>query len=113
MLKNLKECWRCDWSIVLFNIGIFTNAYNMSRARKTARKQNEKPFLNSRNNHNRHVFAFHRQVEELIEKWEKKGNPVAGIIIEPIQAEGGDNHASPYFFQKLQKIAKKVSMIYL
>lgn len=48
------------------------------------------------------------QVEELIEKWEKKGNPVAGIIIEPIQSEGGDNHASPYFFQKLQKIAKKV-----
>lgn len=47
-------------------------------------------------------------MEELIEKWEKKGNPVAGIIIEPIQAEGGDNHASPYFFQKLQKIAKKV-----
>jgi len=48
-------------------------------------------------------------VEELIEKWEKKGNPVAGIIIEPIQAEGGDNHASPRFFQQLQKIAKKVS----
>jgi len=47
-------------------------------------------------------------VEELIEKWEKKGNPVAGIVVEPIQSEGGDNHASPYFFQKLQKIAKKV-----
>lgn len=51
---------------------------------------------------------FSAQVEELIEKWEKKGNPVAGIIVEPIQAEGGDNHASPYFFQQLQKIAKKV-----
>ncbi|XP_025414317.1 4-aminobutyrate aminotransferase, mitochondrial-like [Sipha flava] len=52
-------------------------------------------------------------VEELIEKWEKKGCPVAGIIIEPIQSEGGDNHASPYFFQKLQKIAKKYNAGYL
>jgi len=51
-------------------------------------------------------------VEELIEKWEKKGNPVAGIVVEPIQSEGGDNHASPYFFQKLQKIAKKVGWSY-
>jgi len=33
--------------------------------------------------------------------------PVAGIIIEPIQAEGGDRHASPFFFQGLQKICKK------
>ncbi|XP_050532921.1 4-aminobutyrate aminotransferase, mitochondrial [Daktulosphaira vitifoliae] len=53
------------------------------------------------------------EVEELIEKWEKKGNPVAGIIIEPIQAEGGDNHASPEFFQELQKIAKKHNAGYL
>ncbi|VVC31952.1 Pyridoxal phosphate-dependent transferase, subdomain 2,4-aminobutyrate aminotransferase [Cinara cedri] len=53
------------------------------------------------------------EVKELIEKWEKKGNPVAGIIIEPIQAEGGDNHASPYFFQQLQKIAKKYNAGYL
>jgi 4-aminobutyrate aminotransferase / (S)-3-amino-2-methylpropionate transaminase len=51
-------------------------------------------------------------VEELIEKWDKKGNPVAGIVVEPIQSEGGDNHASPYFFQKLQKIAKKVGRLY-
>ncbi|XP_022170500.1 4-aminobutyrate aminotransferase, mitochondrial [Myzus persicae] len=53
------------------------------------------------------------EVEELIEKWEKKGNPVAGIVVEPIQSEGGDNHASPYFFQKLQKIAKKYNVGYL
>jgi 4-aminobutyrate aminotransferase/(S)-3-amino-2-methylpropionate transaminase len=45
-------------------------------------------------------------VEELIEKWKKKGIPVAGIIVEPIQAEGGDNHASPEFFQGLQRLAK-------
>lgn len=30
------------------------------------------------------------------------------MIIEPIQAEGGDNHASPEFFQELQRITRKV-----
>jgi 4-aminobutyrate aminotransferase-like enzyme len=28
----------------------------------------------------------------------KRGAPISGIIIEPIQAEGGDNHASKEFF---------------
>lgn len=46
-------------------------------------------------------------VEELIQTWAKKGKPVAGITIEPIQSEGGDNEGSPEFFQQLQKIAKK------
>nr|CAH7737123.1 unnamed protein product [Callosobruchus chinensis] len=47
------------------------------------------------------------EVEDLIHQYNKKGCPVAGIIIEPIQSEGGDNEASPEFFQALQKIAKK------
>ncbi|KAG5279385.1 hypothetical protein AALO_G00077230 [Alosa alosa] len=47
------------------------------------------------------------EVEDLIEKWKKKGKPVAGIVIEPIQAEGGDNHASADFFIKLRNIATK------
>ncbi|TTY71120.1 4-aminobutyrate aminotransferase, mitochondrial [Bagarius yarrelli] len=38
---------------------------------------------------------------------EEKGKPVAGIVIEPIQAEGGDNHASADFFIKLRNIARK------
>nr|MBE5725121.1 putative4-aminobutyrate aminotransferase, mitochondrial-like [Cucujiformia] len=45
------------------------------------------------------------EVEDLIEKYKRKGKPVAGIIIEPIQSEGGDNEASPEFFRQLQKIA--------
>lgn len=45
-------------------------------------------------------------VEEQFDKWEKK-RPIAGVIIEPIQAEGGDNHASPEFFQELQKICNR------
>ncbi|KAJ8946955.1 hypothetical protein NQ314_008756 [Rhamnusium bicolor] len=47
------------------------------------------------------------EVEELIEKYKKKDRPVAGVIIEPIQSEGGDHEASPEFFQCLQKICKK------
>lgn len=55
------------------------------------------------------MFAL-RQVEDLIHKYNSKGKPVAGIVIEPIQAEGGDNHASPEFFQQLQQIGKRVSI---
>ncbi|EFA80836.1 histidine kinase [Heterostelium album PN500] len=49
-------------------------------------------------------------VERLIKSWHI---PVAGLIVEPIQAEGGDNWASPYFFQGLRDLTKKhdVSMI--
>ncbi|TWW64328.1 4-aminobutyrate aminotransferase, mitochondrial, partial [Takifugu flavidus] len=46
-------------------------------------------------------------VEDLIVKWRQRGKPVAGIVIEPIQAEGGDNHASPDFFRSLRNIARK------
>nr|NVI72041.1 putative 4-aminobutyrate aminotransferase, mitochondrial-like protein [Cucujiformia] len=49
------------------------------------------------------------EVEHLFEKYKKKGIPVAGIVVEPIQSEGGDNEASPEFFQGLQDIAKKNS----
>ncbi len=38
---------------------------------------------------------------------------MAGIIVEPIQSEGGDNHASKEFFQRLQKIAIKVNHLFL
>ncbi|XP_047509831.1 4-aminobutyrate aminotransferase, mitochondrial [Pieris napi] len=53
------------------------------------------------------------QVADVIEKYNKNGNPVAGIIVEPIQSEGGDHEASPEFFQKLQKIcqSKGVALI--
>lgn len=47
------------------------------------------------------------EVEDLIDKYDKKGIPVAGVIIEPIQSEGGDNEASSEFFQQLQRLCKK------
>lgn len=47
------------------------------------------------------------KVEDLIEKYNRKAIPVAGMIIEPIQSEGGDYHGSKYFFQQLRKICTK------
>lgn len=49
-----------------------------------------------------------RQCLEVIEdKINNPGEwPVAGVIIEPIQSEGGDREASPEFFQGLQQICK-------
>ena len=53
------------------------------------------------------------EVEERFDEYNKAGKFVAGVIIEPIQAEGGDNHASPQFFQSLQQIIKKVHLQYI
>ncbi|XP_071965470.1 4-aminobutyrate aminotransferase, mitochondrial-like [Antedon mediterranea] len=44
------------------------------------------------------------EVQRLIDEYGEKGRDVAGMIVEPIQAEGGDNHATPYFFQGLRNI---------
>ncbi|KAH9498856.1 hypothetical protein Btru_004835 [Bulinus truncatus] len=47
------------------------------------------------------------EVEDLLEKYKNKDKPVACIVTEPIQCEGGDNFASPQFFQGLQDICRK------
>lgn len=52
-------------------------------------------------------------VEDLIEKYKRKGVPVAGLIIEPIQAEGGDNYASDQFFRKLRDICAAKNVIFI
>jgi 4-aminobutyrate aminotransferase/(S)-3-amino-2-methylpropionate transaminase len=48
------------------------------------------------------------EVERLIKSWHC---PVAALIVEPIQSEGGDNHASPAFFQGLRDITKKHGVV--
>ena len=40
-------------------------------------------------------------------------NPVAAVIIEPIQSEGGDNHASPAFFAGLREITKRNNILFI
>ncbi|XP_050664409.1 4-aminobutyrate aminotransferase, mitochondrial [Leptidea sinapis] len=47
------------------------------------------------------------QVADVIQQYSKKPNPVAGVLVEPIQSEGGDYEASPEFFRGLQKICKE------
>lgn len=38
-------------------------------------------------------------------------NPVAAVIVEPVQSEGGDNHASPAFFKGLREITRKHNIL--
>ncbi|KAG7307587.1 hypothetical protein JYU34_007809 [Plutella xylostella] len=46
------------------------------------------------------------QVQARINEY-KSRCPVAGVVVEPIQSEGGDNEASPQFFRNLQKLCKE------
>ena len=55
-------------------------------------------------------ISFCFKVEDLLDRWNKKGQPVVGVIIEPIQAEGGDKFASADFFQGLRDITNKVGV---
>lgn len=61
---------------------------------------------NARENKQEDQHCLSAVEEKLVNPGE--GNwPVAGIIIEPIQSEGGDHEASPEFFQSLQKLCAK------
>jgi len=46
-------------------------------------------------------------VEDAISQGLQNNHPVAGIIVEPVQSEGGDHHGSNQFFQGLQDICMK------
>lgn len=55
-----------------------------------------------------------KDVEECIDFYNnEKKKPVAAIIVEPIQSEGGDNYATPFFFQSLQRIAKERDITFI
>ncbi|GAV28636.1 4-aminobutyrate aminotransferase [Pichia membranifaciens] len=43
-------------------------------------------------------------VEDRLQNWKC---PIAGVIVEPVQSEGGDNHASAVFFQGLRDLTLK------
>ncbi|PKX96867.1 4-aminobutyrate transaminase gatA [Aspergillus novofumigatus IBT 16806] len=51
-----------------------------------------------------------QEVERLIKEFH---NPVAAVVVEPIQSEGGDNHASPAFFQGLRDITKRNNVLFI
>eukprot|EP00795_Rhopilema_esculentum_P009550 gene9550-17296_t len=43
----------------------------------------------------------------------KENRFVAGLVVEPIQGEGGNNSASPYFFNALQAICKEFNVAFI
>lgn len=50
--------------------------------------------------------AEETQCLEEIDRLIRENGKVAAIIVEPVQAEGGDNHATPFFFQGLRKLTE-------
>lgn len=50
------------------------------------------------------------ETERLIKTWHA---PPAAVVIEPIQSEGGDNHASPAFFRGLRELTKKLNVLFI
>ncbi|KAF2845723.1 aminotransferase class-III [Plenodomus tracheiphilus IPT5] len=51
-----------------------------------------------------------KAVEETVKNFH---NPVVGVIVEPVQSEGGDNHASPAFFQGLRDITQRHGVVFI
>lgn len=52
-------------------------------------------------------------VETKIALNKNEGKDVAALIVEPIQSEGGDFHASKEFFKGLQKICKDKGVVFI
>lgn len=52
------------------------------------------------------------ETDKIITEWLNK-SPVAGVVVEPVQAEGGDKHATPYFFNKLQDLCEKHGVAFI
>ncbi|KAK4982976.1 4-aminobutyrate transaminase [Elasticomyces elasticus] len=50
------------------------------------------------------------ETERLIETWH---SPPAAVVVEPVQSEGGDNHASPAFFQGLRALTRKHNILFI
>ena len=54
-----------------------------------------------------------RSLEQLRKAFEDAGDDIAGIIIEPIQGEGGDNHFRPEFIQALKAMADSTNTFFI
>ncbi len=54
-----------------------------------------------------------RSLAQVDEAFERHGEDVAAIIIEPIQGEGGDNHFRGEFLRSLQQIARERGCLFI
>ncbi|KAL9138342.1 MAG: hypothetical protein Q9175_000438 [Cornicularia normoerica] len=50
------------------------------------------------------------ETEDLIKNFH---NPVAAVVVEPVQSEGGDNHASSTFFKSLREITRRHDIMFI
>ncbi|PLB55475.1 4-aminobutyrate aminotransferase [Aspergillus steynii IBT 23096] len=55
-------------------------------------------------------FRCLREAEHIIQNYH---NRVAAIIVEPVQSEGGDRHASAFFFQGLRDITRRNGVLFI
>jgi len=54
------------------------------------------------------------QVNDILHKDRQKKRPtIAGMIVEPIQGEGGDNHAPANFFKEIRNLAKHYGVSFM
>ena len=55
------------------------------------------------------------EAENTVKQWNSDPTrpDIAAMIVEPVQSEGGDNHASPSFFRELQKICKRHQLFFV
>ena len=53
------------------------------------------------------------QVEDILEQRKNSNSPCVGVIVEPIQSEGGDFHGSNEWFQGLQKVCEKHKVAFM
>ncbi|KAG7662704.1 uncharacterized protein J8A68_003763 [[Candida] subhashii] len=51
-----------------------------------------------------------KELESIIKNSPTK---VAALIVEPVQSEGGDNHATPYFFQEVRRISQEQEVLFI
>lgn len=51
-------------------------------------------------------------VEAIIKK-SASTSPVAGVVVEPVQGEGGDRHAPPRFFKGLREITRRLDIAFI
>lgn len=51
-----------------------------------------------------------RELERVLDAYAGR---VAAVLVEPVQSEGGDRHASPAFFQAVQRLAKRAGAAFV
>lgn len=75
------------------------------------------PFPANRHPQHQHADENHRLeaacLAELERVLDRYAGRVAGVIVEPVQSEGGDRHASPAFFHGVQRLAKAAGAAFI